>query len=71
MADAWRIHGGFMADSWRIHGGFMADLWRMGLQKLITVWDMRNGHKGGGSIEFEFARGMSDKAREEYRDSYL
>ena len=59
-----------MADSWRIHGGFMADLWRMGFQKLITVWDMRNGHKGG-SIEFEFARGMSDKARGEYRDSYL
>jgi hypothetical protein len=29
-----------MADSWRIHGG-------IGLQKLITVLDMRNGHKGG------------------------
>jgi hypothetical protein len=30
-----------MADSWRIHGG-------IGLQKLITVLDMRNGQ--GGSI---------------------
>jgi hypothetical protein len=48
----------------------MADSWRMGLQKLITVLDMRNGHKGG-SIEFEFARGMSDKARGEYRGRYL
>jgi hypothetical protein len=36
-----------MADSWRIHGGFMADSRRMGLQKLITVLDMRNGYKGG------------------------
>jgi hypothetical protein len=47
MADSWRIHGGFMADSWRIHGGFMADSWQMGLQKLTTVLDMRNGYKGG------------------------
>jgi hypothetical protein len=33
--------------TWRIHGGSMADSWRMGLQKLITVLDMRNGYKGG------------------------
>ena len=27
--------------------------------------------KQGGSIGFEFARGMSDKARGEYRDRYV
>jgi hypothetical protein len=30
-------------NSWRIDGEFMADSWRMGLQKLITGLDMRNG----------------------------
>jgi hypothetical protein len=55
-----------MADSWRIHDRFMAN----GFAKVDNGFGYEKWTQGG-SIGVEFARGMSDKARGEYRGRYL